>query len=335
MFVRLRPSPWLLHVLRDASRLTAAAAGAYVLLNLVGELLFAPFDTVPMWISLPRPRWLRGLAEAALGGVPLVHAWCGWRRKRWRRAAALVVGCFALVALSDACGVRAEAAAGRVELGSPVSASLLLTVALALLALDIAASHGTRGWSRGRVVRAVLATATMVAVLPALLFFTLGTSRYRRKADCAVVFGAGVWDDGRLSLALSDRVDEGVRLIRSGQVACLVMSGGRGANGWSEPERMRDHAVAAGVAEGVILLDPQGSTTVATARNVAAMLRAHGRDRVLLVSHYYHLPRARMLFERQGLRPSTVAATMSRRLLKEPWFLAREVVAFYHAWLFQ
>ncbi len=38
-----------------------------------------------------------------------------------------------------------------------------------------------------------------------------------------------------------------------------------------------------------------------------------------------------MLFSRRGLRAYAVPARMTRRLVREPYFLAREVAAFY-AW---
>ncbi len=45
------------------------------------------------------------------------------------------------------------------------------------------------------------------------------------------------------------------------------------------------------------------------------------------MTHHYHEPRAKMLFDRAGIRTYTVPAQMSRRLLKEPCFLMREVLA--------
>lgn len=89
--VRLLAWPQLFHALRDLVRMAAAAAGVYVLLNLAGELLFPPFDTVGMWLSLPPPGWLRGLFELALGGIPVARAYLGFRRRRWRAPAAIIV----------------------------------------------------------------------------------------------------------------------------------------------------------------------------------------------------------------------------------------------------
>jgi uncharacterized SAM-binding protein YcdF (DUF218 family) len=64
-------------------------------------------------------------------------------------------------------------------------------------------------------------------------------------------------------------------------------------------------------------------------------MREEGLSRALVVTHYYHEPRAKMLFDRAGIAAFTVPATMSRRLTKEPYFLMREVVAYYHSFLLE
>ena len=42
-------------------------------------------------------------------------------------------------------------------------------------------------------------------LLPLVVVLTFGPTRYARPADCALVLGARVYDDGRPSLALSAR----------------------------------------------------------------------------------------------------------------------------------
>ena len=68
-------------------------------------------------------------------------------------------------------------------------------------------------------------------------------------------------------------------------------------------------------------------------RNGARIMADRGLGSALVVSHYYHEPRARMLFHRAHVVAYTVPAKMKRRLVKEPWFLLREVIAYYHSFL--
>lgn len=161
-----------------------------------------------------------------------------------------------------------------------------------------------------------------------ILLLTFGASDYQRDADCAVVLGAGVRADGTPSLSLSDRVAEGVRLYHEHRVRYLVMSGGVDPNhGQSEAQAMCRLAVEAGVPREHIVLDESGVNTRASASNCALLMREKGWNSALLVSHGYHLLRAKGAFQRAGALVYTVPATESRRLAREPYFVFRECVA--------
>jgi vancomycin permeability regulator SanA len=192
------------------------------------------------------------------------------------------------------------------------------------------------GWHHGisRRGRWLLASAVaaVLTALPLVNIFTFGLTRHARRADVAVVLGARAYADGSPSLALADRVDEAVRAYHGGLVPRLIMSGGIDPHTRvSEARVMRERAVRAGVPAAVIELDEEGASTALTAQNVARLVPTGAR--VLVVSHYFHLPRTALLFRRQGLRPFTLPARMTRRLLREPWYVLREVPAFYVAWL--
>ena len=49
---------------------------------------------------------------------------------------------------------------------------------------------------------------------------------------------------------------------------------------------------------------------------------------VVAVSHYYHLARIKLTAHRMGIACATSPCAMSRRLAKEPYFVARECAAF-------
>jgi uncharacterized SAM-binding protein YcdF (DUF218 family) len=160
---------------------------------------------------------------------------------------------------------------------------------------------------------------------PALLLlhlFSFGATDYARRADAIVVFGAGV-RGGEPSLALDDRMKHGIRLFRSGVAPRLVLSGGP-----DEVPVMRRLALEAGVPEAALVLDPAGLNTWATLNNVR-------ERRIVAVSHYYHLARIKLAAHRLGLACATVPCPMTRRLEREPWYVARECAAFVSYYLFR
>ncbi len=330
---------------RDALRFAGVALGLFFLANLVGEALRPPFDTLGDWISLPHTRALRCTVAALLAAALLSTGLLRRRPPLLRRAAAVLFAATAALALVDAASFYVTLARGAIRTPALLPASFVVAIFFAALAIDLRAPHpmgvkqgavrrltsmGPGG--EGRAARALLVMAATLAAIPLLRMVTFGPTRYERPADCAVVFGARVWNDGTPSEALADRVDEAVRLYRKGLVPRIVMSGGvEPENGLSEADVMRARAEASGVPAEAIVVDEAGVTTAATVRNAARLMREGGMRSALVVSHYYHEPRARMLFDRAGVKAYTVPATMRRRLLKEPWFIAREVAAYYVA----
>jgi vancomycin permeability regulator SanA len=183
---------------------------------------------------------------------------------------------------------------------------------------------------RRRIWIVVLTLTALLAAVPMSRMIALARSNREPAADSAIVFGAKVNDDGTPSLALADRVDEGVRLYLVGRVHYLLMSGGVGRqNGISEARVMAARAVQQGVPRDRIWLDEAGNDTVATANNGARMLREHGVTTALLVTHYFHGPRAEIAFRRAGGHGEAVAAHMTRHLIFEPWYIAREIAGYY------
>lgn len=312
-----------------------AALGIYVLINAAGEATIGGFDTTAAWLSLPAGA--AGLAaKVAFALLLLAHA---WRPLRGLARALGILGAVAVAvwAAVDAATYYALLDAGRIATTAPLPfpSSVLVSLVALALAAEIAGPAPRRPWGSRRLATCVGTCVAVALALPIVLMFTFGPTRYVRDADCIVVFGAKVYADGSPSFALADRVDEGIRLYHRGVAPTLVMSGAPDAtHGGSEPAAMRARAIAAGVPARAIVVDEAGFNSAATVTNTAAWARERGVRRVVAVSHYYHQPRVKLLFERAGLRTYTVPATMRRRLLKEPYYIGREVLAYYAALLF-
>jgi uncharacterized SAM-binding protein YcdF (DUF218 family) len=112
----------------------------------------------------------------------------------------------------------------------------------------------------------------------------------------------------------------------------LFLSGGPGRGAIDEPEAMRTLALKLGVPDSALLLDHQAITTEATVANVSAQAGG-SHPRVLAVSHFYHLPRVKMTFQRYRLEAFTVPAPQRTVLLAMPYYIAREDAAFWKYYL--
>jgi uncharacterized SAM-binding protein YcdF (DUF218 family) len=121
------------------------------------------------------------------------------------------------------------------------------------------------------------------------------------RADAIVVLGAGMAPDGVLNDASLDRLVNGVVLFRRGLAPRLMLLGPGHREGPTEAEMRAALARDLGVPAEAMLIEPRGLTTRHEAALVAARMRETGGRRILLVTGAFHMPRARLLFEREGL----------------------------------
>ncbi len=225
------------------------------------------------------------------------------------------------------------------QLGVP----LLLAGALALsglvawrLAGWLAAGQGDR-WlhaiPRKRVPWRLLAVGLVACAAwfggHSLLVAVFGLADDVRASDVAVVLGNEVLPDGTPHARLKSRLDRAAGLLRAGLVRTLLVTGGQGRTGFEEAEVMRDYLLSSGVPADRILVDREGHTTFDSAVRARELLGPLGLGSVVLCSQYYHLPRARLAFERAGLGPIRTAHAPLPAEWHEPWSLLREWVGYY------
>lgn len=248
---------------------------------------------------------------------------------RWRRAACCGLIVLALRSAFDVVVFFRLVVRGEITSSLPIPLSLgVLAVLLAdaWLLCRTAPTEGTRHWIA--TLLAILGMGFGQVLMIGLHVLTFGTTDYRRDADVAIVLGAKVFSDGSLSLALSDRLDTAVELFREGRIRFVLVSGATGIEGINEATAMRGYLIEAGLPTDRLLVDPDGVNTLATARNARRLMAEHRLTSALVVSHYFHLARCKLLFEEQGIAAVTIPARMSRRLLLEQYYFARECVGY-------
>jgi SanA protein len=139
----------------------------------------------------------------------------------------------------------------------------------------------------------------------------------------AVVFGAAVYGDGRLSAVLRDRVDTAITLYKSGKVGHIIVSGDNRAADYDEPGAMMAYAIEQGVDPADITADRAGHRTYDTCYRASHVFDVKN---AVLVTQAFHLPRALMTCESLGIDVVGVAADQ-RPYRAARWYEFRETAA--------
>ena len=144
----------------------------------------------------------------------------------------------------------------------------------------------------------------------------------------AIVFGAGIRPDGRLSPMLRDRMDTAIDLYRAGRVRKLLVSGDNRFANYDEPGRMYDYAVSQGLPPGDVVRDYAGRRTYDTCYRAAAIF---GVTQAILVTQRFHLPRA--IFTCRNLGVDAIGFSADRRIyFSNPYYRLRDAFATLRAW---
>jgi uncharacterized SAM-binding protein YcdF (DUF218 family) len=330
-------------VFESTARGLALFIGGFALLNVIGNFWHPGFDANLWWVDVRRlsPALASGVIAAAsvalllFGLRPPMSSWS-------RSAVSIPVAGVLAIALGNAINFYVLAVRGQIASRLPVAFSLLIAAALALILArvwrhsqprprltfsnDAAPSRAPK--SVGLALTLAVCAACVV-LFPLAQMFCFGKTDYRRPADVTVVLGARVYADGRPSDALADRVRTACALYNAGLTQKLLFSGGPGDGSIHETESMKTMAIRLGVRPEDIFMDKGGLNTEATAKNTRAILQRLGASRVLVVSHFYHLPRVKLAYQPEGIEVYTVPARESYMLRQIPYNMAREVAALW------
>jgi SanA protein len=198
--------------------------------------------------------------------------------------------------------------------------------------LEKAAAPTTKSnkrWQKGCLVVVVL--ISIVALTP-LLWRNLVKLYYHGRIypaetvpakPVAIVFGAAIYGEGRLSPILRDRMDTTIDLYLAGQVNKIIVSGDNSSIYYDEPGTMMAYAIEHGVAAEDVQPDYAGLRTYDTCYRARDIF---GVQEAVLVTQAFHLPRA--LLTCRGLGLDAVGVAADRRPLRYGrWYEIRETAA--------
>ncbi len=142
-------------------------------------------------------------------------------------------------------------------------------------------------------------------------------------ADCILVLGAGVSDDGTPSLLLRDRLETGTALYLDGVSDRLLMSGDHGRKDYDEVNSMKDYAVGMGADPSEVFTDHAGFSTY---ESLYRAKEVFGADKIIIVTQEYHLYRALYIAEQLDIEAYGVACK-DIRYGGQDWRDFREILA--------
>lgn len=147
-------------------------------------------------------------------------------------------------------------------------------------------------------------------------------------ADCIIILGAAVYDGGRMSYPLSQRVETGEKLYKSGVSQRILVSGDHLHENYDEVNVMKDALSEKGISPDVIFTDHAGVDTYDSMYRAKEIFKA---EKVVIVTQKFHLPRAIFIARSLGLDAYGVAAdeeeryfnlkTEARELLARPKYI--------------
>ncbi len=124
-------------------------------------------------------------------------------------------------------------------------------------------------------------------------------------ADCIIVLGCFVKNDGVPSDILTDRLERGIDLYFNGAAPKIIMSGDHGTVEYDEVNAMKQYAIDKGVPSEDIFMDHAGFSTYETVYRAKEVFDAH---KVIIVTQEYHLSRALYIAKRLGLEATGVSS---------------------------
>lgn len=152
----------------------------------------------------------------------------------------------------------------------------------------------------------------------------------RAKVDAVVVMGASQWN-GRPSPALKARLDHALRIYNEGIVKYIILTGGIAPGDTvSESAVGKEYLADKGIPENVIFIEEKGHTTLESIREVSRIVKDKDINRIIFVSHGYHLYRVRKIAESMDIEDPLISAVGIKDDKKKIKLVLRESVVYLY-----
>jgi len=145
----------------------------------------------------------------------------------------------------------------------------------------------------------------------------------------ALVLGAGLNKNATPSLILTDRLEVGYKLLATGKVDKLILSGDNRVLGYNEPEAMKKYLLQKGAPEKSLVLDYAGRRTYDSCYRTQKIF---GQQKIYVITQNFHITRAVYLCRSLGI--DTIGISSDLQQYRGIWiYTLRDYVSFANAFL--
>lgn len=177
---------------------------------------------------------------------------------------------------------------------------------------------------------ALMAFITLIFICNAGAINNFAHQDQTRRADCAIVAGAGISGNGP-SPVFKARLDHAAELNHRRIVSAVILTGGYSQNASRADSAVaRDYLLAQGVSPSAIFIEEKSTVTRENIRYAKAIMTRQKFHSALLVSDPLHMMRLKMIALDNGINGWSSPTRQSRYQSWSAWFpfLLRE--AFYY-----
>ncbi|MBR3570049.1 MAG: YdcF family protein [Oscillibacter sp.] len=201
--------------------------------------------------------------------------------------------------------------------GMKFSGQLLLAVAVGCIAwlclCDWAERSATGKRCQKIFVGCLAAGAALFLSLEIFLFSYGARDDSALPCDALIVLGAGV-NGETPSLSLQTRIDAAAAYLSGRPGVPVVLSGGQGPGENIAEAQAMENALRARFPDKAFLLEDKSTSTAENFRYSKAILSAEGIDpesaSIMIVTNDFHMARACLIAQRQGIHTLTLAAPL-------------------------
>jgi SanA protein len=118
------------------------------------------------------------------------------------------------------------------------------------------------------------------------------------KKPLGLVLGAGISEEGQMSLYLKDRADAAVSLYKAGLIENILISGDNSRSEYNEVEPVKEYLLKEGLFSGDIYLDHAGFDTYDSIIRTRDIFQSQN---IIIITQSFHLPRAVFIASMLGM----------------------------------